>query len=468
MGGLTFACLVPHPPIMVPEVGGREVLKVESTVRAMEEVGKELKASAPEAVFFITPHSLAFQDALGINVVSALTGNLGAFGAPQVSFRYPNDLTLAEALGEKARQRGVPVVTLGAEILRRYHLPGGLDHGIMAPLYYLRKQGLEAPLIPISIGFLPPTKLYLFGICLQEVIEAGPKQVAVVASGDLSHRLLPGAPAGYAPEGKVFDLKIKEALAKMDVEEILNLPEDLIEKAGECGLKPLTILLGVLDGYQVEAKVLSYEGPFGVGYLVARFLLQGQDPTRRLRARILGEDAGKAHQARSKESPLVQLARASLESYVREGKVLSLSSPLAPEMEARKGVFVSLKKHGKLRGCIGTILPTQANVAAEVICNAISAGTQDPRFNPVRPEELEELVYTVDVLGEPEPVEDVAELDPQRYGVIVRAGERVGLLLPALEGINTVKEQLLIAKQKAGIAPEEPVEIFRFQVERYY
>ncbi|RJX23273.1 MAG: AmmeMemoRadiSam system protein A [Dethiobacter sp.] len=162
-----------------------------------------------------------------------------------------------------------------------------------------------------------------------------------------------------------------------------------------------------------------------------------------------------------------EIARRALESRVK-GDTLALPGDLPPELGQPGAAFVSLKKRGALRGCIGTIMPTKRTLAEEIAANAISAGLHDPRFPPVSSNELNELTYSVDVLTEPEKVEDLSTLDPQRYGVIVRRGRRSGLLLPALEGISTVEEQLGIARQKAGILPGETVEIYRFEVNRYY
>jgi AmmeMemoRadiSam system protein A len=165
--------------------------------------------------------------------------------------------------------------------------------------------------------------------------------------------------------------------------------------------------------------------------------------------------------------PLVQLAKDTIENYVRHGKTIQPPEELTPEMEKRAGAFVSIHKHGMLRGCIGTIEPTQANMAQEVIQNAISAAIHDPRFPPIVPEELADLDIKVDVLGEPEPVESMEELDPRRYGVIVESGRKRGLLLPDLEGVDTVEQQVEIAQRKAWIGPGEPVQLYRFEVVRY-
>lgn len=164
--------------------------------------------------------------------------------------------------------------------------------------------------------------------------------------------------------------------------------------------------------------------------------------------------------------PLVKLAKEAVENYVRHGRVLK-PKELSDEMKGRAGVFVSIKKHGELRGCIGTFAPTRENIAEEIVANAISSATRDPRFMPVEPSELDELEYSVDVLTEPEPVESAAQLDPKKYGVIVERGFRRGLLLPDLEGVDSVEEQIKICRAKAGIADDEPIKLYRFQVKRY-
>jgi len=167
-----------------------------------------------------------------------------------------------------------------------------------------------------------------------------------------------------------------------------------------------------------------------------------------------------------KMHPLVRLAKETVESYVRNGTTPK-PEELTPEMMERAGVFVSLKKRGMLRGCIGTFEPAKANVAEEIIANAISSSTRDPRFPPVTPAELDQLEYSVDVLTKPEPVESTADLDPKRYGVIVESGWRKGLLLPDLEGVDSVEHQIEICRSKAGIGSAEPVKLYRFEVKRY-
>ncbi len=164
--------------------------------------------------------------------------------------------------------------------------------------------------------------------------------------------------------------------------------------------------------------------------------------------------------------PLVELAKNTVESYVREGKTPK-PRELTPEMKEKAGVFVSIHKLGELRGCIGTFEPARENVAEEIINNAVSSATRDPRFPPVAPSELKDLDYSVDVLTTPEPIDSQDQLDPRKYGVIVECGYRRGLLLPDLEGVDSVDYQIDICRRKAGIMPDEPIKLYRFEVKRY-
>jgi len=165
--------------------------------------------------------------------------------------------------------------------------------------------------------------------------------------------------------------------------------------------------------------------------------------------------------------PLVKLAKDTIEKFTLDGKTMDIPHPLPDEMEEQAGTFVSIKKKGELRGCIGTFQPTTDNVAAEVIQNAISAATRDPRFPPLSSDELDNLEYSVDVLSAPEKVQSKKELDPKKYGVIVISGTKKGLLLPDLDGVDTVDDQISIASTKAGIYMDEDIELYRFKVRRH-
>jgi AmmeMemoRadiSam system protein A len=439
MAGIVFGCIVPHPPIIVPEIGGGRESETSATIEAMEKLTGELARQRPELMFIISPHGFSRYDAMGVATARSLSGSLRDWGVIGADYNFENDLEAVALLQEEARTSGIPLKSIGE---RRYDL----DHGVMVPMYFLIKGVKGVPIVPLTFSLLPLSAHFAFGQALRRTADRLGKRVAIIASGDLSHRLLPGAPAGYDPEGKTFDEKLVAAIASYDVKAILNLDPRLIDRAGQCGLHSIVILLGALEGLEVKPEVLSYEGPFGVGYLVASFEVK----------------------ARSNPGmhPLVKLARDTVESYVRERKVPK-PKEITPEMKERAGVFVSLKKHGDLRGCIGTFEPSRANVAEEIISNAISSATRDPRFSPVAPNELADLDYTVDVLTSPEPVKSAEQLDPRRYGVIVECGGRRGLLLPDLDGVDTVQRQIEICCFKAGIDPGEPVKLYRFEVRRY-
>ena len=463
---VVFAALCPHPPVVVPEVGGREALRVSATRDGLLAVGRRVKESEARTVVVISPHSPLFEEGIGVSFRPRVTGDLGNFGAPQVRLECTVDLELAEAVRHAAGELGVAVIEVDGGAVWRYGAGDRMDHGLLVPLYFLARAGADLPLLPVSMGLLAPERLYAFGVALQRAARNLGRAVAVLASGDLSHRLLPGAPAGYHPDGEVFDRAVVRLVEAMDVEGLLHMDPDLVERAGECGWRSLLMMLGALDGYRVRAEVLSYEGPFGVGYLAAAFTPLQEDPGRRLLERLGIRSREDVRARRAGESYLVRLARETLERYVR-GLPLPDPGEIPEEFRFRAGVFVSLKKGGVLRGCMGTVAPQKASVVEEVMANAITAGIHDPRFAPVRPEELDELEYSVDVLSPPEPVRGLEDLDPRRYGVIVRSGRRSGLLLPGIEGIETAAQQVAIAREKAGIGPHEPVTLERFEVVRH-
>ena len=290
--------------------------------------------------------------------------------------------------------------------------------------------------------------------------------MAFIASGDLSHKLLAEGPYGFAPEGPVFDEQIGELFSSGNLDGLFEFDEAFCDAAAECGLRSFQIMAGALDGLHCESELLSNEGPFGVGYAVA-ILEVGKEES--AEAEAADDSAKEADGAPEEADPYVALARLSVETYVRTHRPAQMPEGLPAEMlERRAGTFVSLHEHGQLRGCIGTIAATTGSIAQEIIQNGISACSRDPRFDPVRPDELDHLEISVDVLGDAEPIESTDELDPVRYGVIVTKGWKRGLLLPNLDGVDTVEYQVAIAKQKAGISVRDnDVQLERFEVVRH-
>lgn len=442
MKDVLFGCIVPHPPLLVPDIGRGQERTITATIQAMGKLRDKLSQQRPEVVLVISPHGASHPNAMGVLTAGSCVGSLRQWGAKGIEYHFENDLEFVSILTQQAKKANIPLKSIAT---RGYEL----DHGVMVPMYFLVKGVEGIPLVPLTFSWLPLTTHLAFGRVIKETAEQLGKKTAVIASGDLSHRLLPGAPAGYDPMGKLFDHKLVDLLAKWDIPAILNLDPDLIERAGECGLRSIVILLGALEGLSVTSEILSYEGPFGVGYLVASFGIETASP-----------------QGHRELPALVILAKEAVEAYVKEGRIIKPKG-LTPEMKERAGVFVSLKKWEELRGCIGTFEPTQANVAEETIANAISSAVRDPRFPPVNSAELSHLDYSVDVLSQPEPVETSAQLDPRKYGVIVESGGRRGLLLPDLQGVDSAEQQVEICRRKAGILPQEPIKLYRFEVKRF-
>lgn len=476
MPNLIYTALVPHPPILIPAVGREESERVHTTRDSLHRLATELSERAPEVVVIISPHGPVFSDAIAIHRLESITGDLGEFGAPALSFAVEIDQRLGELVVAEARAAKIPTAPVTPEWAAEWEAER-LDHGSMVPLYFLQQAGWSGPILPIAVGMLPPVQLYAFGQALQQAIDKSGRRTVVLASGDLSHRLSDDAPDGLSPDGAAFDREVVEALGRGDLAALFAIDPGMRERAGECACRPLLMLAGVLDGLEIDPLVYSYEHPFGVGYAVAAIEPGGSDETRRLRPVLEQVRAERIEQRRAAAHPVVRLARAALEHYVETGFEIDFSAGAPHEGTApwllpdglpdRAGVFVTLTVDGDLRGCIGTTGPTESSLALEIVRNAIQAGTQDPRFSPVEEEELPFIDYKVDILEEPEPV-TFAQLDPRHYGVIVRKGEEFGLLLPDLPGIATAEQQVAIACQKAGLEPGEPgIELERFRVRRF-
>ncbi len=459
--GIVSGYILPHPPVIVKEVGRGKEGEVLKTLEAYEAVAKEIGSIAPDTVVIISPHSVMYRDYIHISPGKEAKGDLSRFGADEVSLRVEYDYELTSELSYRAQELGISAGTLGER-------DKSLDHGTVVPLYFINKYLSGFKIVRIGISGLTYREHYSFGMCLQAVLEGLNRKAVIVASGDLSHKLKDEGPYEFAEEGPVFDKQVTEAMASGDFLSFMEFSEDFCDLAGECGLRSFIIMAGALDRKAVTPKLYSYEGTFGVGYAVASFQVTGSDPERDFLDKYNANQQQKLREATENEDEYVKLARLSLETYVKTRKEVEIPNGLPNELIQRQaGAFVSLKKDGRLRGCIGTISPTQSNLAWEIIKNAVSAGVGDPRFEPVTPEELDSLVYSVDVLASPEPISDSSMLDVERYGVIVSKGNKRGLLLPNLDGVATVKQQIEIALQKAGIPQDSNYSLERFEVVRH-
>lgn len=455
------ALIVPHPPIILPEVGRGEEKKISKTSEAYIEAMRFIASLMPETIVITSPHSIMYEDYIHISPGSAASGDMGRFNAGSVRIRTDYDTEFVSKLGQLANKNRIPAGTSGER-------DRALDHGTMIPLYFLNKFMTDFKTVRIGLSGLSSLSHYKFGECIARAAEELNRRVVIIASGDLSHKLKEDGPYGFAPEGTVFDLKVTEALEEGDFLKLLQISPEEAEAAAECGLRSFQIMAGALDGKKLKHELISYEGPFGVGYAVAKFEVQGVDESRSFGQQYEIAESDRIEKQRAGEDEYVRLARLSIETYIKTGKRAVLPEGLEDDMAKRlAGTFVSLKKHGQLRGCIGTISATTGSVAEEIMKNAISAAVSDPRFEPITAEELPELSYSVDVLGDIESISSPDELDVKRYGVIVESGMKRGLLLPNLEGVDSVMEQIDIALRKAGIRENEKVKLSRFEVVRH-
>jgi len=455
------AFIVPHPPIILPEVGRGKEKDIQKTIDAYKEAARQIAELKPETVVVTSPHATMYADYFHISPGKSAYGDLGRFGAAGVKVEAEYDREFVEVLAETAEENNIPAGTLGER-------EKTLDHGTIIPLRFLNEQYSDYQLVRIGLSSLSVREHYRLGKCIAKTAENLDRRVVFIASGDLSHKLKEDGPYGFDKAGPAFDKEITEAMAKADFLRFLTLSPDFCEEAAECGLRSFIIMAGALDCKAVQAELLSYEGTFGVGYGVCTFKIKGEDRTRCFDTIYEEEQTERHNSAKEKEDAYVKLARLSLETYIKTNKRIKLPDGLPDDLLTRRsGTFVSLKKYGQLRGCIGTISPVTDCVATEILRNAISSGTEDPRFPAVTEDELTELVYSVDVLAAAEQIKSIKELDVKRYGVIVTSGYKRGLLLPNLEGVDSPEQQISIALQKAGIKQNEAYTMERFEVVRH-
>lgn len=451
VSGVRLAVLMPHAPVLIPALAAERFSDVAATIAAMRQLARQVVRTRPDTVVLISPHGPRHRDACGVWDGAQLQGDLGRFGAPEIAVTLPNDVALATGIAEQAERTGTHAWFIG---------PHGLDHGAVVPLWFLVEAGWRNPVVVLSLASGGLGGDFAVGEAIAATAIRLGRRVAVVASGDMSHCLTPAAPGGYDSRAATFDDDFIRHLRQGDLAGAVSAEPSLLHAAGE-DVVEATAVAGAAAHWQANGhRVLSYEGPFGVGYGVA----------------VLYEaEEGKAPAATNRPDQgcgepefmlLPEIARRSLAAAFAgtaeepPGGTGCLAQP--------KGVFVTLRQpDGELRGCMGTVHPRQVNVLAETWAMARAAAFDDRRFPPLTADELDSLRIEVSILHPPEPVGSPGELDPCRYGVIVRAHDgRQGLLLPGLAEVKTIEGQLALARRKGGISPQEPVELERFEVDQ--
>lgn len=455
------AFMVPHPPLIVPQVGRGSEAQVEKTISSYRVAAERIAALAPETIIISSPHAKMYADYFHISPGETASGSFSQFGAPGVSFDETYDTVLVKKICELAERDGISAGTLGAR-------DPSLDHGTMVPLYFIRQKYKKGKIVRIGLSGLPLTEHYRLGMVIKEAVGLTGTKAVYVASGDLSHKLQSYGPYGFAEEGPEYDSRIMDVCGRGAFGELFDFDEDFCDRAAECGHRSFVIMAGALDGMAVKAVTLSHEDVTGVGYGICIFSPTGADSSRHFLEEHMKQFDNVFPEKNRNSDEYVKLAISSLTSYITTGKKIKVPDGLPAEMLTRKaGAFVSIHKHGDLRGCIGTFLPTTDCIAEEIIQNAVSASTKDPRFPPITAPEIPDLEVNVDILSAPEEIPSADMLDVKRYGVIVSCGYRRGLLLPDLDGVDTVEQQIEIACHKAGIDPDEKIKLQRFEVVRH-
>lgn len=428
------AYVVPHPPIILPEIGKGEEQKIKNTSNAYHRIAKDIAEKQPETIVIISPHAPSYLDYIHIASGESATGDFGKFHHPEIQMSAAYDQSFISKLCYYTKRNHIDAGTRGEQT----HT---LDHGVMIPLYFINQYYQDYEIVHISVSGLSANTHDEFGQCIAAAAEDLDRDIVIIASGDLSHKLSKDTPYGYAKEGVLFDEQTIKAFQQNDLEHFLTMEPKLIKKAAQCGLPAFQMLCGALRDCSFISDLLSYEHPFGIGYAICAF-------------------------APTEEDLYLALARNALSTYLKDHQILHLEE-IPADMKQRAGVFVSFYKGSALRGCLGSIHPYKANLADEIIRNAIQAGTKDPRFPPITQKELTQLHIRIDILSALEPVFFIDELNPKKYGLLVTSGEKQSILLPNLKGIDTPEQQVAMALQKAGIDSNDYYTMERFQVTRH-
>ncbi len=456
------AFIVPHPPVIIPEVGRGKEEQLQKTDAAYREVADRIAELQPDTIVLLSSHAASFVNYFCITPDERVKGSFKQFGAENVTVEAVCDTLFVQALSRAAAQ---------------VHFPAGfstkkeaeLDFGTMIPLYFINQVYTDYKLVRMGQSALSAPEHYQLGKLIAQTADQLDRRVVVVASGDLSHRLSESSPYGFSRTGAKFDKEVTDVMKRGDFLRWLTIPPQVCREVGECGLHAYQVLAGTLDSRAVTPRLLSYEAPFGVGYSVASFEVGDEDATRRFDAAYEQRELVRIQVIRKNEDRYASLARVALEGYVKTGQGIRIASGLPIDMsERRAGAFVTVYKYGRMRGCAGSVRPVTESVADEIIRSAILACKSDPRFPAVTVDELPDLVYTVDILSDVEPVERADEVDLKNFGILITSGKKNSLLMPDPNNEKSAKEQVAAALEKAGIGKYEPYTLERFTMVRHH
>lgn len=443
------AVLMPHAPVLVAPVGGARGKAAARSLRAMRAAAAVVSNHQPDTVVVLSPHAPRRHGAFGMWSDVRLRGSFCQFGQPEVLIDLPNDLRLVRAIADEARQGGQETWYIRHE---------SLDHGALVPLWFLSQAGWTGPAVVLGLKYPGEGGLREVGCAVAAAGRALNRRVAIIASGDLSHRLTPGAPCGFHARAHEFDEAFIHLIGTGDYRELGRINPELRELAAEDAVDTTLIAAAAVNWNFTGHQLLNYEGPYGVGYGVAILFEQPQNG--------VSPETGIADDVQLTGALLPGLARQSVETALGGNSEMPAVPP-GGYLTTRHGTFVTIRRRsGELRGCVGTVLPVHDNVVAETWHNARLAASKDARFAPIEADELSDLRFYVSVIHSLEKVASADDLDPRLHGVVVCTEDgRRGVLLPAIPGVETGEQQLAQARKKGRIDPLQTVEIWRFQVD---
>ena len=453
--------IVPHPPLSIKEVGNGRENQIIKTINSYKNIAKQIKEIEPETIIISTPHTKVYSDYFNVLSAPKLLGTMSSFGAPQVTFNETNDIELVEAINDLCQKNELA----GGIIDNNYY---ELDHGTMVPLYFIKQYLNNYKIIVIGISGLSFDDHFKLGEIINQAVENLNRKAVYIASGDLSHKLQEYGPYGYIEEGKIYEDYILKLSKDANFKELFKVDPVVYEKSAQCGHRSFIIMAGAINKKKLETTFYSHEDITGVGYEILSYYIKGEDDNIDYLNDYYQDEKDRLNRYYNEADEYILLAKKTIEEFIINNRKIDIPYNTNKELlEKKAGVFVSIHKFNKLRGCIGTLFPTKNNIAEEIIENAISASTKDYRFNEIEKEEIPYLEINVDVLNKAEDVKDISELDPKKYGIIVSSGFKRGVLLPDLDTIDTVDDQIRIAKMKANINNDEEITIQKFTVERH-
>ncbi len=466
MNKLLKSYILPHAPVIIPKIGAEDHIICRKTYRGVDKIGQEIADLKPKRIVVVTPHGPLFSDAIAVLSSNQLRGDFTDFGCDNIELNFNNDLSFVNKLQIDCSKKDIYIAKVNKQFAKNYDVSADVDYGALVPLYFVNQYYQQYEVVVITYGLLSVLELYTFGTILRNVIEQTSKSTVFIASGDMAHTLVNSAGYIYNDKGSRYDFMVQNVLTERDIMEFVKYPLKLVSSARTCSYHSLSILFGMYDKKIFDAKIYSYEHPFGVGYLsVGIDEMVGIAPS--LMDEIAEYDLQKKMSLENSADDYIKLARDVVVYYTKYGRRPLIDSSQYKIENKKAACFVSIYNTAGLRGCVGTVEPVHSDIVQEIISNTIAAATTDERFTPVTSAELSDLRIVVDVVASPEKIKSFIELDVKRYGLIVRKEEKIGVILPDLPDITSSSKQINVALRKAGIDKFDYYDMYRFEVERH-